>query len=106
MKKKVIKLDEKDIEKLVKKIIKEEQLDETGGYDTPELGAEHGKNTMSTILEVFTEIGEGFNELNTFKFDILDDELAKETATLLRRVKPLLDRYGKAWTMAEKRRLS
>lgn len=115
MKKKVIRLTESDIENLVKKIIKEEtsepnldgsRLDEIGGYDSPELGAHHSKSTMETVLQTFTTISDNFSKLNNMGNDILDDKLAKETRILLKRVQPLMERYGKAWTDAEKRRLS
>jgi hypothetical protein len=106
MKKRVIKLNETDIENLVKKIIKEEQLDEIGGYDSPELGASHGQSTMEDILQTFTTISDSFSHLNDMRFDILDDKLSKETQIMLKSVQPILERYGKAWTSAEKRRLS
>ncbi len=106
MKKKVIRLNESDIENLVKKIIKEEQLDEIGGYDSPELGSAHGKSTMEEILRIFTNVSDGFSKLNTMQFDILDDKLSKETKIMLKNIQPILERYGKAWTSAEKRRLS
>ncbi len=106
MGKKVIKLTESDIENLVEKIIKEEQLDEIGGYDSPELGNLHSKSTMEAVLQTFTTISDNFSKLNNMGNDILDDKLAKETRILLKRVQPLMERYGKAWTSAEKRRLS
>jgi hypothetical protein len=105
MKKKVIRINESDIENLVKKIIKEEQLDEVGGYDSIELGDQHSKKTMETLLETFTNISNSFTNLNKLRFDILDDELFKETATLLKDIQPILNRYGDAWTSAEKRRI-
>tara|TARA_R110002126_G_scaffold240559_1_gene384176 strand:+ start:104 stop:427 length:324 start_codon:yes stop_codon:yes gene_type:complete len=105
MKKKVIKLTESDIELLVKRIIKEEQLDEIGGYDSPELGAAHSKSTMEAILETFTHISDDFTKLNNMGNDILDDKLARETRILLKNVQPLMERYGKAWTLAEKARI-
>lgn len=105
MKTKVIRLNEQDVEDLVKKIIKEEQLDEIGGYDSPELGNLHSKSTMEAILETFTDISDNFSKLNNMGNDILDDKLASETRILLKNVQPLLERYGKAWTQAEKRRI-
>ena len=106
MKKKVIRLNESDIENLVKKIIKEEQLDEVGGYDSTELGTYHSKITMETVLQTFRTIYDNFSKLKNIGGDILDDKLAKETRLLLKRVQPLMERYGKAYTDAEKRRLS
>ena len=86
--------------------VNESRLDEIGGYDSPELGAAHGASTMGMILETFKHISDDFSKLNNMGNDILDDKLAKETRILLKRVQPLMERYGKAWTDAEKRRLS
>jgi hypothetical protein len=105
MKKRVVRLTESDIENLVKKIIKESRIDEIGGYDSPELGNLHSKSTMEVILETFTDISDNFSKLNNMGNDILDDKLARETRILLKNVQPLLERYGKAWTSAEKRRI-
>jgi hypothetical protein len=105
MKKKVIRLTESDIENLVKRIIKEEQLDEIGGYDSAEIGSFHSKSTMEAIQETFTNISDNFSKLNNMGNDILDDKLARETRILLKNVQPLMERYGKAWASAEKRRI-
>lgn len=56
MKKKVIRLNESDIENLVKKIIKEEQLDEIGGYDSPELGVTHSKNNGTSYEQYLNDV--------------------------------------------------
>ncbi len=84
----------------------ESRIDEIGGYDSPELGNLHSKSTMEAVLQTFTNISDEFSKLNNMGNDILDDKLAKETRILLKRVQPLMERYGKAWTSAEKRRLS
>ena len=83
----------------------ESRIDEIGGYDSPELGDLHSKSTMESILETFTTISDNFSKLNNMGNDILDDNLAKETRILLKRVQPLMERYGKAWASAEKRRI-
>jgi hypothetical protein len=84
----------------------ESRIDEIGGYDSPELGAHHSKSTMEEVLRIFTNISDEFSKLNTMQFDILDDKLSKETRIMLQNIQPILERYGKAWTSAEKRRLS
>lgn len=102
---KVIKLTESDIENLVKKIITESRLDEIGGYDSPELGNLHSKSTMEAILKIITNVSDDFTKLNNMSYDILDDKLASETHSLIKNIQPLLQKYGQAWTQAEKRRI-
>jgi len=105
MKNRVIRLNENDIENLVKKIIKEEQLDEVGGYDSPELGAFHSQSTMESIRDAYEVMVDTVEHLNSLKLDILDDNLAEATKKLISRIEPALSMYGRAWVDAEKRRV-
>jgi len=59
MKKKVIRLTESDVERLVKKIISE-----VGGYDDPNVMGLHYGNITKTINHVFTSIIDMVNKLN------------------------------------------
>jgi len=103
--KKVIKLNESDIEKLVSKIIKEEKLEEVGGYDTPELSSSHGKSTMDDIRSSYEVMADVVDHLGSMKFDILDNELNREMKRFLDVVQPALEKMGMSWTRAEKKRL-
>jgi len=105
MKKKVIRLNENDIENLVKKIIKEEKLDEVGGYDSFELGSSHSKSTMESIRDAYEVMVDTVEHLNSLKLDILDDKLSMATKRLVGRLSSSLEEYSKYWTEAEKRRI-
>lgn len=105
MKKKVIRLTESDLEKLVKRVIKEEKLDEVGGYDSFELGSSHSKSTMESIRDAYEVMTDTVEHLNSLKLDILDDKLSMATKRLVDKLGLALQEYSKYWTEAEKRRI-
>jgi hypothetical protein len=81
------------------------RVDEAGGYDSPELGSQHSKDVMELIYNIYKNITDELETLNSMRYDILDDRLGRATSIFLRDIHSVMERYGKSWSDAEKRRV-
>ena len=105
MKRKVIRLNENDIENLVKKIIKENTINEVGGYDSGEIANSHSESTMWDIKETYEVMADALDHISELKLDIVDTNLSRATRQFVNSIQPIMNRYAQAWTDAEKRRV-
>lgn len=93
----------KDVKK--KSPIKENRINEYGGYDDPSMYAKHAGSYMGEVKNAYNDIASVLNSLNELKAEILDDTLRKEVESFLTQLRTPLNRLAKAYIETEKKHL-
>lgn len=93
----------KDVKK--KSPIKEDYINEYGGYDDPSMFATHAGGYMGTIKHHYNTIVSSLNELNDLSPEVLDDQLRVALETFLTKMEGSVRNLGKEAIEAEKRHL-
>jgi hypothetical protein len=106
MKKKVIKLNENDVERLVKRIISEtekSQLSEIGGYDSMEMDFQDKRTYMDILTNNYEKMAESYSQIVKVVGSILDDSLRKDLSDLMPRLQDALMKMGDSLKVADER---
>ena len=93
----------KDVKK--KSPIKEGRINEYGGYDDPNMFAQHAGGYMGAIKHHYNNIVTSLNELDNLSPEILDDQLRNALEDFLSKVDVSVRKLGKEAIEAEKRHL-
>lgn len=96
----------KQCKEKVKKNLKENRIDEVGGYDSIELSNFHGDSTMDLIRNVIMSIVDSGEYLNKLKMDIIDDKFSSDTKQFINQLSLIVNKYSKSWVETEKKRQS
>lgn len=93
----------KDVKK--KSPIKENRINEYGGYDDPGMYAKHAGSYMGEVKNAYNTIAGILNDLNDLKVEILDDTLRREVESFLTQLQAPLSGLAKSYVEAEKKHL-
>lgn len=85
--------------------IKEDRINEYGGYDDPSMYAKHAGSYMQNLKDGYNAMATVLNHFDKLSGEVLDDTLRKEIESFLKTVHNPLDRLGKSIVATEKRNL-
>lgn len=93
----------KDVKK--KSPIKEDKINEVGGYDDPSMYAKHAGAYFEEIKNGYNVMATVLNRLNGLSNEVLDDTLRKELESFLKSVEGPMKKLAKAAVDSEKKQL-